>query len=310
MVVNRTGTVEQVTHYYPYGGVIGDISTNENVQKYKFEGKELDRTFGLDYYDIHARQYFAMAPMWDRIDPLAEDSPQFSPYSYCSGNPVNLGDYDGMNPVFSIDGEYLGNTEEGFTGELLIYCGEEEIKNYNDISAEYLKKNGGYSFDELTDPHAKECFGFSLNDNEAGKIINSFLGQLSIQPGFQEYNIKTFGPAFSLDRITLSGVVYDSKYSQKSSLKVSAGSHFATLTKDAGGYQAGQILMSANRSYESTVENLAATIVYHEYYGHLIQRFGDLTGTHYKAYLNSKNCPYYNGTTQKYKEYLNKKLKH
>ena len=32
MVVNSDGTVEQVTHYYPYGGVIGDISTNENVQ--------------------------------------------------------------------------------------------------------------------------------------------------------------------------------------------------------------------------------------------------------------------------------------
>ena len=97
MVVNSNGTVEQITHYYPYGGVIGDISTNENVQKYKFEGKELDRTFGLDNYDIHARQYFAMAPMWDRVDPLAEDNPQFSPYSYCMGNPVNLGDYNGMD---------------------------------------------------------------------------------------------------------------------------------------------------------------------------------------------------------------------
>ena len=67
MVVNKNGMKEQITHYYPYGGVIGDISTNENVQKYKLfhfipreqarsEGKELDRTFGLDNYDIHARQ--------------------------------------------------------------------------------------------------------------------------------------------------------------------------------------------------------------------------------------------------------------
>ena len=116
LVVNKTGTVEQVTHYYPYGGVIGDISTNESVQKYKFEGPrshqkeidnllarrrafrrgvELDRTFGLDNYDIHARQYFAMAPSWDRIDPLAEKYYGISPYAYCAGNPVNLGDYNG-----------------------------------------------------------------------------------------------------------------------------------------------------------------------------------------------------------------------
>lgn len=107
MVINKNGTVEQVTHYYPYGGVIGDISTllsdvtkgnllsdvtkgnNENVQKYKLfhyipreqarsegprshqkeidnllarrrafrRGVELDRTFGLDNYDVHARQW-------------------------------------------------------------------------------------------------------------------------------------------------------------------------------------------------------------------------------------------------------------
>ena len=97
MVVNRSGTTEQITHYYPYGGVIGDISTNENVQKYKFEGKELDRTFGLDNYDIHARQYFAMMPMWDRIDKLAEKYYGISPYTYCGGDPVNLGDYNGRD---------------------------------------------------------------------------------------------------------------------------------------------------------------------------------------------------------------------
>ncbi len=99
MVVNRNGTVEQVTHYYPYGGVIGDISTNENVQKYKFEGKELDRTFGLDNYDIQARQYFAMMPSWDRIDPLAENDYRISPYTYCGGNPIILGDYNGKRMI-------------------------------------------------------------------------------------------------------------------------------------------------------------------------------------------------------------------
>ena len=83
--------------YYPYGGVIGDISTNENLQKYKYEGKELDRTFGLDNYDIHARQYFAMMPTWDKVDPMAEFNFKGSPYAYCSGNPVNYGDYDGCD---------------------------------------------------------------------------------------------------------------------------------------------------------------------------------------------------------------------
>ena len=89
--------IEQINHYYPYGGIIGDISTNQSFQNYKFEGKELDRTFGLDNYDIQARQYFAMAPSWDRIDPLAEKYYGISPYSYCMGDPVNFGDYNGKN---------------------------------------------------------------------------------------------------------------------------------------------------------------------------------------------------------------------
>ena len=127
VVVAENDSIVQINHYYPYGGVIGDISTllsdvtkgnNENVQKYKFEGPrshqkeidnllarrrafrrgvELDRTFGLDNYDIHARQYFAMMPSWDRIDPLAEKYYGISPYVYCGGDPVNFGDYNGRD---------------------------------------------------------------------------------------------------------------------------------------------------------------------------------------------------------------------
>ena len=40
VVVNESGTAEQVTHYYPFGGIIADISTGGDVQKYKYNGKE------------------------------------------------------------------------------------------------------------------------------------------------------------------------------------------------------------------------------------------------------------------------------
>ena len=95
MVVNKSGTTEQVTHYYPYGGVIGGIEIGANVQPYKFEGKELDRTYGLDWYDIHARQYDPIVPAWHTIDPQAEKSYHISPYAYCAGDPVNKVDRNG-----------------------------------------------------------------------------------------------------------------------------------------------------------------------------------------------------------------------
>ena len=97
VVVTQNDSIVQTNHYYPYGALFAE-STNGDVQRFKYNGKELDRTFGLDNYDIHARQYFAMAPMWDRIDPLTEENPQFSPYSYCMGDPVNYIDRNGMQP--------------------------------------------------------------------------------------------------------------------------------------------------------------------------------------------------------------------
>ena len=54
VVMAGDGTVEQVTHYYPFGGVMRE-STNPGLQPYKYGGKELDRTSGLDAYDFGAR---------------------------------------------------------------------------------------------------------------------------------------------------------------------------------------------------------------------------------------------------------------
>ena len=42
MVVNAyTDEVEQINHYYPYGALMADISTNPNEQKYKYGEKVL-----------------------------------------------------------------------------------------------------------------------------------------------------------------------------------------------------------------------------------------------------------------------------
>lgn len=95
MVVNKTGAIEQITHYYPYGGVIGGIDCGTSFQNFKFEGKEFDRTYGLDWYDIHARQYDPVVPSWHKPDPLAEKYYWISPYAYCANNPVNYIDLYG-----------------------------------------------------------------------------------------------------------------------------------------------------------------------------------------------------------------------
>lgn len=54
VVANQNGEVEQVNHYYPYGGLMGE-STSSDHQPYKYNGKELDRHHGLDWFDYGAR---------------------------------------------------------------------------------------------------------------------------------------------------------------------------------------------------------------------------------------------------------------
>jgi len=93
VVADEDGIVEEVNDYYPFGGLMA--SSVGSVQPYKYNGKELDRKGGLDWYDYGARQYDAALGRWHSVDPLAEKFYPFSPYNYCFDNPVKYIDPDG-----------------------------------------------------------------------------------------------------------------------------------------------------------------------------------------------------------------------
>ena len=105
VVMAVDGTVEQVTHYYPFGEVMRE-STNPGLQPYKYGGKELDRTSGLDAYDFGARMYFADRLQWGQMDPLCEKYYDVSPYVYCGNYPVNAIDLHGDSITF------VGNVDD------------------------------------------------------------------------------------------------------------------------------------------------------------------------------------------------------
>ena len=101
VVVKEDGTVQETNHYYPFGGV---FASSNNVQPYKYNGKELDTKKGLNWYDYGARHNDATLGRWLVVDPLAEKYYAWSPYGYCANNPILNVDPSGMD-IYRFDNQ-------------------------------------------------------------------------------------------------------------------------------------------------------------------------------------------------------------
>ncbi|MGE8534660.1 MAG: RHS repeat-associated core domain-containing protein, partial [Chryseobacterium sp.] len=97
---NGSGGTEIIdaNNYYPFGlkyqespivpAPFGGVPYN-----YKYNGKELQES-GM--YDYGARMYMPDLGRWGVVDPLAETSRRWSPYTYAYNNPMRFVDPDGM----------------------------------------------------------------------------------------------------------------------------------------------------------------------------------------------------------------------
>ncbi len=99
---NSEGDLEIIerSDYYPFGM---NFNYNHSVfdamgswLNYKYNGKELQET-GM--YDYGARFYMPDIGRWGVIDPLAETSRRWNPYTYAFNNPIRFIDPDGRNSV-------------------------------------------------------------------------------------------------------------------------------------------------------------------------------------------------------------------
>ena len=117
VLVNKNGGVEEINHYYPFGGV---FASEENLQPYKYNGKELDAKKGLNWYDYGERMYDAALGIFTTVDPSSERYYSTSPYVYCGGDPINRIDPTGADWYKDSDGNYHwaergGDIAEGWT---------------------------------------------------------------------------------------------------------------------------------------------------------------------------------------------------
>ncbi len=104
-------------NYYPYGlkhkGYNEVISpfVNSVAKKFKYNGIELNESFGLDLYEMDVRQYDPAIARWTSIDPVTHYSA--STYNAFDNNPVYWADPAGANSASSIQEMWDQTPENG-----------------------------------------------------------------------------------------------------------------------------------------------------------------------------------------------------
>ncbi len=148
MVVDEEGNIVQVNDYYPFGALYGS-GTGDAAQRYKYNGKELDRMHGLDWYDYGARWMDPVLCRFTTMDPLCEKYYDTSPYAYCANNPMKYIDPDGrlISPIYDPNGNLLGTDDQGLQGDAMILKKEDFKQGMSHDDASKLNL-GLHSLDE------------------------------------------------------------------------------------------------------------------------------------------------------------------
>ena len=155
VVISQSGTVEETSHYYPFGGTFASAG---NVQPYKYNGKEYDSKKGLNWYDYGARHYDAALGRFETVDPSAENYFKTSLYAYCGNSPISRIDPTGADWY------------EDKQGNLRWQEGSEALKGYTNFNSLNSR-----SIDAIARPIGEAAFGFGAGEF-GGMLLGKAIG--------------------------------------------------------------------------------------------------------------------------------------
>jgi len=119
-----------------------------SANKYLYNGKELqDESLGgvnLDWYDYGSRFMDPQIGRWTTVDPLSENRPFNSPFSFCSNNPLIYIDPNGKDYVV-----YIDHNKHTITVSATYYTknGDEgALKSANEAVNVWNSQNGKFNY--------------------------------------------------------------------------------------------------------------------------------------------------------------------
>ena len=226
VVANESGGIEQVNHYYPFGGLFGE-SSGGDVQKYKYGGKELERMHGVDLYDFSARMQDPVLGRFSTMDPMCEKYYSISPYVYCNNNPIMYIDPNGMDIVIWYQNERGKQVNFIFNGQNENNAPRNKFVNSVISAYNYNIKNGGGNNLKV------------IVTDKDNKYVSNNKGLIRFNPnaGLKLDDGNILSPATGLeheaahavnDKFDKQNEKYDSKYGTKEEKNVIKGAELET----------------------------------------------------------------------------------
>lgn len=272
----------QISDYYTYG-LPHRNAVNADTNRNKFGGKEYMTELGLDECDYVARRYDPLLCHFTTPDPLASGNLSISPWAFCNGDPINFIDPTGKLVIYNKSGEYMGHSSEGFNGDVYIYTGGEQVDFSQFTESEIINNFEVTPFDSMRGG----CLDSERLSGEAmSKIWTHIVSQ------FEGLNINL--NIFSVSSLKGESIGF---------APVKKG-FWLTEFSLAPSNNTPYIYGDGSYPYESTVENIASSVIVHEWYSHGVMHYGGYENSHRFAFKNVIDYKrLWDKTTPSYKYY-------
>jgi hypothetical protein len=232
------------------------------------------------------------------IDPLVDSFPSMSPYNYVINNPLIYTDPDGRSPIYAADGTYLGNDDNGFTGDIIIMnknTFNNLMKKYDVLCSDVALKNGN-----VIDKNTK------LSGQAWSKILTHISNntEATLQKHKADYNADDI---IKMDKLLNGRIsIYDPANPKNNYNNPERGEWGPnTLRMKDGKIKVTAVIRNGKMIDPiRTVEDIQNTFNVHEYGGHGVEKWGDKTKTHYKVYEMQMEHPTFDYVTKDYQKWV------